>query len=93
MIMWRDIIYAIRRLAAKPGFSLIALLTLTLGVGFNAAIFTFVNAFLLRPLPVAQPDRLMSLGFARSRGADCTCATFIWESRSPSAWSCCAARP
>jgi hypothetical protein len=33
MIMWRDIIYAIRRLAAKPGFSLIALLTLTLGVG------------------------------------------------------------
>ena len=67
MTFSRDVVYALRRLAAKPGFSVSAILTLTLGVGFNAAVFTFVNAFLIRPLPVAEPARLMSLDFGGSR--------------------------
>src|SRR5579863_3667425 len=66
MNLWTEVLYATRRLMAKPGFLVVALLTLALGVGFNAAIFTFVNAFLLRPLPVEQPTRLMTLNFGRN---------------------------
>src|SRR5262249_15578433 len=50
---------------SKPGFLAIALLTLALGVGFNAAIFTFVNAFLIKPLPIHEPDRAVTLNFGR----------------------------
>lgn len=67
MTLWRDVVYATRRLLGKPGFLVVALLTLALGVGFNASIFTFVNAFLIRPLPVEHPDRLMSLDYRADR--------------------------
>lgn len=63
MTLWKDVIYATRRLLAKPGFLIIALLTLALGVGFNAAIFTFINGFLVKPLPIADPNRVVSLNF------------------------------
>ncbi len=69
MTLWRDVVYATRRLLAKPGFLVVALLTLALGVGFNASIFTFVNAFLIRPLPVDRPDRLMSLDYGERRNS------------------------
>src|SRR5271169_1770369 len=65
MTIWKDVAYAIRRLAARRGFLALALLTLTLGIGVNATIFTFVNGFLVRPLPVAEPNRLATLGFHR----------------------------
>ncbi len=50
--------FAVRQLLKNPGFALAVTLTLALGVGVNAAVFTLVNGFLLRPLPYPEPDRL-----------------------------------
>lgn len=55
----QDLRYAIRALARKPAFALAAILTLGLGIGVNTAVFTVVNALLLRPLPFGDPDRLV----------------------------------
>ena len=59
--MIREIRYAIRQLAKHPGFTLVSALTLGLGIGANTAIFSVVNALLLRPLPYPHSERLVLL--------------------------------
>ncbi len=63
--MTPEIRHALRRLRKKPAFSLTAIATLALGIGFNTVVFSLVNFMLLRPLPISDPENVFSL---QSRG-------------------------
>src|SRR5215475_10887432 len=66
--LWQDLRYGARMLWKKPGFTLIAALTLSLGIGANTAIFSLIDAMLLRMLPVKNPERLALFGSGESQG-------------------------
>lgn len=75
----RDLKFAVRQLRQTPIVSGVALLSLALGIGANVAIFSLVNALMLKALPVHEPDRLVLLGFESPRGPNTSFTNPQWE--------------
>jgi predicted permease len=64
--LWQDLRYGARMLMRKPGFTLVALLTLALGIGANLTIFSFVDTFFLQPIPARAPEQLANVEATRN---------------------------
>src|SRR5438132_695906 len=67
--LWQDLRYGVRMLMKQPGFTLIAVLTLALGIGASTAIFSAVNPILFEPLPYPHADRVMVVRYSVAEGA------------------------
>src|SRR4051794_32796627 len=87
--LFQDLRFGVRGLARQPAFALTALVTLALGIGATTAMFSAVNSILLRPLPFARPDRLVTINnfYARtgSRSTTVSAPDFHdWEAQARS---------
>src|SRR5262245_65174797 len=66
--LWQDLRFGARMLLKKPGFTLIAVVTLALGIGANTAVFTLIEGAFLRPFPIAEPERVVALSLKTKSG-------------------------
>src|SRR5919112_1639557 len=83
---FRDLLYGVRMLRKSPGFTVVAVLTLALGIGANTAIFQLIDAVRLRTLPIANPDELAEVrivggnkGFGVNQGFYSQLTRPVWE--------------